>query len=98
MDGKTAVIQQHPSAVPVALPVKGRFAGLLLQGLFHGAAQGVDLGVGCAGGDDKVVCQGGEVCDLDGGDLLAFFFIQGLYRGDCQFLRCHGAVLSFFHS
>ena len=82
VDHHAAVVQQDPSAVPVTLPAQRILPRLLLHGLFHSAAQRVDLGVGGAGGDDEVVRQGGLLRHLDGGDLLALLFIQRLGGND----------------
>ena len=57
MDGDAAVVQQHPCAAPVALPVQRFFTCLLGQYLFHVVDQRVYLGVAGAGGDDKIVRQ-----------------------------------------
>ena len=89
MDCHTAIVQQHPSSIPVPLPVEGSLSGLFLHGLFHRVAQGVDLGVGPAGGDDKIVRQGGQVRNLNGADFLALLLVQGLGRNNGQFFRCH---------
>ena len=94
MDHHAAVVQQDPGAVPVALPAEGILPRLLLHGLLHRAAQGVDLGVGGAGGDDEIVRQGGLLRDFNSGDVAALFFVQGLGRDQGQFFRCHGLILS----
>ena len=83
MDADAAIVQQHPGAVPVAFPAERILSGLLLQRLFHRAAQRVDLRIGRTGGDDKVIRQSGQVRDLDGRDLLSLLLVQRLWRKDC---------------
>ena len=87
MDGDAAVVQQHPGAAAIALPVQGLLLRLLPEDLFHIVHQGVDLGIGGAGGDDEIVRQGGQVADLQHLDLPALFVGQGPGRHKGQFLR-----------
>ncbi|CAN3972081.1 Ribokinase, partial [Dysosmobacter welbionis] len=94
VDHHTAVVQQDPGAVPVALPAERILPRLLLHGLLHCAAQGVDLGVGIAGGNDEIVRQGGLLRDLDGGDVAALFLVQGFGRSQGHLFGCHGLILS----
>ena len=89
MDHDVAVVQQHPGAVPVALPAEDLDPAFLLQILLHGAAEGVDLGVGAAGGNDEIIRQGRNVGDLNGGNLLALLLVQRFGGQNGQFLRCH---------
>ena len=83
VDHYAAVIQQDPGTVAVAFTAQGHLVRLFLHSLFHAAAQGVDLGVGAAGGDDKIVRQSGLLGNFDGGNLLALLFIPRLCRDDC---------------
>ena len=82
VDYHAAVVQQDPGAVPVALTAEGLLAALLVHGLLHRAAQGVDLGVGGSGGNDEIIRQCGLLRHLNDGDLLALLLIQGLGGND----------------
>ena len=85
---KTLIIMLFCAAT-MALAAHRGLIGLLLHGLLHTVAQGVDLGVGTTGGNDKILCQRRQLCHLDGADLLAFLLIQCLYGDQCQFLSSH---------
>ena len=86
MHGQAPIVQQHPGTAPVPLSVQGLLAGLLRDHLFHIVNQGVDLRIGRAGGQDKVVRQGGQVRNLQHLNLPALFLRQRLGRQQRQFL------------
>ena len=86
MDSDAAVVQQHPGAAAVALTVQGILVGLLMQHLLHVIHQSVDLGVGRAGGDDEILCQSGQLTDLQRLNFLCLLVCQCAGCQQSQFL------------
>ena len=56
MDHQAAVVQQNPGAAAVTFPTQGRLTGVI-QCLFHGVAQRLDMGAGRTGADQEVISQ-----------------------------------------
>jgi len=84
MDHKVDRIEDQPA--PRFEPLTGECLDVVfLECFFKVVAQGLEVGIRCAGGNNEAISEGGFFPEIKKGEVLCFFVEQGI-AGEAQLL------------